>query len=157
MGNHGTISAGEIQVMSAGSGIYHSEFNGSKTEELSLLQIWVFSDKRNVEPRYEQISIRDLEKHNELYLIISPNPEDDGMWIHQKAWFHLGNLSAGWEGGYTSKGQNSGVYFFVIEGAVQVNGIDLDKRDGVGISETESFEIKASADSKILLMEVPVN
>lgn len=157
MGNHGTISAGEIQVMSAGSGIYHSEFNGSKTEELSLLQIWVFSDKRNVEPRYEQISIRDLEKQNELYQIISPNPEDDGMWIHQKAWFHLGNLSAGWEGTYTAKGQNSGVYFFVIEGAVQVNGIELDKRDGVGISETQSFEIKASADSKILLMEVPVN
>jgi redox-sensitive bicupin YhaK (pirin superfamily) len=157
MGNHGTISAGEIQVMSAGSGIYHSEFNGSKTEELSLLQIWVFSDKRNVEPRYEQISIRDLEKHNELYQIISPNPEDDGMWIHQKAWFHLGNLSADWEGTYTSKSQNSGVYFFVIEGAVQVNGIELDKRDGIGISETQSFEIKASADSKILLMEVPVN
>jgi quercetin 2,3-dioxygenase len=157
MGNHGTISAGEIQVMSAGSGIYHSEFNGSKTEELSLLQIWVFADKRNVEPRYEQISIRSLEKTNELYQIISPNPNDDGMWIHQKAWFNLGNLSAGWEGVYASKGQNSGVYFFVIEGSVRVNGIELDKRDGAGISEIQSFEIKASTDSKILIMEVPVN
>lgn len=156
MGNHGTISAGEIQVMSAGTGVFHSEFNGDKSIPLELFQIWVFPNERNVAPRYEQISIKDLEKKNEFYQIVSPNPNDEGMWIHQQAWFHLGDLSAGWEGSYTLKGKDSGVYVFVIEGNAVVEGIELNRRDGLGISETEKFNIKVNADSKLLLMEVPM-
>lgn len=156
MGNHGIISAGEIQVMSAGTGVFHSEFNGDKTIPLELFQIWVIPDKRNVSPRYEQVSIKEIEKQNEFYQIVSPNPDDEGMWIHQQAWFHLGDLAAGWEGSYHLKATNTGVYVFVIEGNATVNGIDLHRRDGIGISETDTLEFKTNAQSKILLMEVPV-
>lgn len=157
MGNHGTITAGEIQVMSAGTGIFHSEFNGDKTSPLELFQIWVFPNKRNVTPRYEQISITDLAKKDELYQIISPNPDDQGMWIHQQAWFHLGDLSAGREGSYQLKNPQSGVYFFIIEGDVTVEGIELRRRDGIGVSETSNINFKTSSESKVLLMEVPMN
>lgn len=157
MGNQGTISAGEIQVMSAGTGIFHSEYNAHKSSPLELLQIWLFPNERNVTPRYEQISITDLEKQNQLFQIISPNPEDVGLWIHQQAWFHLGNLSEGQEVSYTNKGKNSGVYLFVIEGNAWVDDVELNRRDGIGITETDKILIKASADTKILLMEVPLS
>ncbi len=156
MGNHGTISAGEIQVMSAGTGIFHSEFNHEKEIPLELFQIWVIPNKRNVTPRYEQISITDLAKKNELYQIVSPNPDDQGMWIHQQAWFHLGDLSVGWEGSYTLKNPQTGVYVLVIEGDVTVEGVQLNRRDGIGISETSSISFKTTSDSKVLLMEVPL-
>ncbi len=156
MGNHGTISAGEIQVMSAGTGIFHSEFNHEKEIPLELFQIWVIPNKRNVTPRYEQISIADLAKKNELYQIVSPNSEDQGMWIHQQAWFHLGDLSAGWEGSYSLKSQQSGLYLLVIEGNATVAGTELNRRDGIGIWETDKVDIKVNSDSKLLLMEVPM-
>ena len=156
MGNHGTITAGEIQVMSAGSGIYHSEFNGDKTEPLSLLQIWVFSDKRNVTPRYDQISLADIAKENELYQILSPSADDQGVWIHQQAWFMLGNFTAEWEGIYQLHRPESGVYVFVIEGEATVSGNQLSRRDGIGISEVANIQVKATADTRILIMEIPV-
>ena len=92
MGNKGVINAGEIQVMSAGTGIFHSEYNANKDKELELLQIWVFSDKKNVTPRYQQMSLADLQKPNELYQILSPDYEGTGVWIHQQAWFQLDDL-----------------------------------------------------------------
>lgn len=156
MGNHGIISAGEIQVMSAGTGVFHSEFNGNANEPLELFQIWVIPNKRNVTPRYEQMSIADLAKKDELYQIVSPNPNDAGMWINQQAWFSMGDLSNGWEGSYQLKVKTSGVYAFVIEGSVEIAGIALNKRDGLGITETENFDIKATSDARILLMEVPM-
>lgn len=156
MGNHGTISVGEIQVMSAGTGIFHSEFNHEKETALELFQIWVIPNKRNVAPRYEQISIRDLEKKDAFYQIVSPDKDDDGMWIHQQAWFHLGDLSAGWEGSYSLKGTGTGVYVFVIEGSATVNGVELQRRDGVGITETDTLDFKVATESKLLLMEVPM-
>jgi hypothetical protein len=156
MGNHGTISAGEIQVMSAGTGIYHSEFNGDKTMPLSLLQIWIFSDKKNVTPRYQQISLSEIEKQNELYQILSPLADDEGVWIHQQAWFSLGNFTAEWEGSYQLHRPESGVYVFVIEGEVTVSGTQLSTRDGIGISEVADIQVKASADTRILIMEIPV-
>ncbi len=156
MGNHGTITAGEIQVMSAGTGVFHSEFNGSEHEALELFQIWVIPNKRNVTPRYEQMSIAELAKKDTLYQIVSPNPDDAGMWINQDAWFSMGDLSAGWQGNYELKTKTSGVYAFVIEGSVEIAGTSLDKRDGLGIVDTESFDIKASSDARILLMEVPM-
>ena len=156
MGNHGEIAAGEIQVMSAGTGIFHSEFNRNKNQELQLLQIWVIPNKRNVTPRYDQISLAAVEKPDELYQILSPNPNDQGVWIHQNAWFHLGDLSEGWEGKYELKDKNNGVYFFVIEGDVTVAGQKLSRRDGLGISETAWIEISSEGLSKLLIMEVPM-
>lgn len=156
MGNHGTITAGEIQVMSAGTGIYHSEFNGDKTKPLSLLQIWVFSDKKDVTPRYDQISLSTIEKENELYQILSPSASDQGVWIHQQAWFSLGNFTKEWEGSYQLHRPESGVYIFVIEGEATVSGNKLSRRDGIGISEVSEIEIKATAATRLLIMEIPV-
>jgi len=156
MGNHGEIAAGEIQVMSAGTGIFHSEFNRNKDQELQLLQIWVIPNKRNVTPRYDQISLAAVEKPDELYQILSPNPNDQGVWIHQNAWFHLGDLSEGWKGNYELKDKNNGVYFFVIEGEVTVAGQKLSRRDGLGVSEAPLIEISSEGLSKLLIMEVPM-
>lgn len=157
MGNHGVITTGEIQVMSAGTGIFHSEFNKNKGEEVKFLQIWIYPDKKNVEPRYDQISIAQISKPDELNQILSPNPDDQGVWIHQQAWFHMGDLSAGWKGKYDLKKSGNGVYIFVIEGNVTVANQKLNHRDGFGVHEVESIEITADSPAKILIMEVPMN
>jgi len=156
MGNHGVITTGEIQVMSAGTGIFHSEFNKNKDKETRFLQIWVIPNKRNVTPRYDQISIAELSKPDELSQILSPNPNDQGVWIHQQAWFHIGELSTGWKGNYSLKNKTNGVYFFVIEGDVTVAGQTLKRRDGLGVSETDEIEIIATSDARLLVMEVPM-
>jgi redox-sensitive bicupin YhaK (pirin superfamily) len=154
MGNSGTITAGEVQVMSAGTGIYHSEFNAENNLSLSLLQIWVFPDTKNVTPRYQQISITELEKENELYQILSPSATDQGVWIHQQAWFSLGNFTMEWEGSYKLHKPQLGVYVFVIEGDAVIAGNKLNKSDGIGISEVSEIEIKTFDGTKLLVMEV---
>jgi len=156
MGNHGVISTGEIQVMSAGTGITHSEFNKNKDKEVRFLQIWVFPNKRNVTPRYDQISLTEIEKPDEFNQILSPNPNDQGVWIHQNAWFQLADLSEGWEGKYELKDPKNGVYFFVIEGEVTVVGQKLSRRDGLGVSESDSIKITSNSLSRLLVMEVPM-
>ena len=156
MGNHGVISTGEIQVMSAGTGVFHSEFNKNKDKEAQFLQIWILPNKKNVTPRYDQISIADIAKQDELYQILSPDLNDQGVWIHQDAWFHLGELSEGWKGSYKLKGEKTGVYFFVIEGNVTVAGQMLNLRDGLGVTDTEEIEITADSQAKLLVMEVPM-
>ena len=156
MGNHGIIHHGDIQVMSAGTGIFHSEFNANKEIATQLLQIWVFPDKKNVTPRYDQISLADIAKSNGLYQILSPNANEAGVWIHQQAWFHLGELSEGWTGTYSFKGQNTGVYLFVIEGNITVVGQTLNRRDGIGISETNAIDISTTSQTQLLIMEVPM-
>jgi quercetin 2,3-dioxygenase len=156
MGNHGVITTGEIQVMSAGTGIFHSEYNKNKDKEAQFLQIWVFPNKKNVTPRYDQISLADVEMLNEFYQILSPNPNDQGVWIHQNAWFHLGDLSEGWGGKYELKDKSNGVYFFVIEGNVTIAGQSLNRRDGLGVSETELIDIKTDSFTKLLVMEIPM-
>jgi len=157
MGNSGIIRAGEIQVMSAGTGIQHSEFNANKNKDLKLLQIWVFPNKQNVEPRYDQVSIQDLEKENELFQIVSPNKNDTGVWIHQDAWFHMGNLKKGYKDEYKFKVVNNGVYVFLIDGKVKIGTHILNKRDALAVSETNNLEIEVMEDAHILLMEVPMN
>lgn len=157
MGNATVISKGEIQVMSAGTGIFHSEFNPDPLQVAKFLQIWVFPAVRNTKPRYSQISLEGLAKPDALYQIVSPNPDDDGAWIGQQAWFHLGDLSQGWEGEYAFKGSNHGVYAFVLEGKVTINGITLSRRDGLGVYETNSLHIRSEEASNILLMEVPMD
>lgn len=156
MGNSAVIRAGEIQVMSAGTGVLHSEFNPNKDKEVNLLQIWVFPNKKGVEPRYDQISIQDIETHKGLKLILSPNAEDAGVWIHQNAWFHLGEFDRQTEETYSFKNAGNGLYVFVIEGEVFIKDYELKKRDGLGISETNHVDLKFGAKSKVLLMEVPM-
>ncbi|RXK59666.1 pirin family protein [Lacibacter luteus] len=156
MGNEAVIKQGDIQVMSAGTGIAHSEMNARKDQEVKFLQIWVFPNKRNVEPRYGQITIDESKTKNNLLQILSPDANDEGVWIHQDAWFSLGNLEKGFSAEYKLKSTNNGVYAFVLEGDVTINGEALNKRDGLAISETDTLSIKADTDAKLLLMEVPM-
>ena len=157
MGNSTKLTVGEIQVMSAGTGIFHSEFNPDPAKQAKFLQIWVFPAKRNTTPRYSQISLEGLAKPDTLYQIVSPNADDDGAWIGQQAWFHMGDLSKGWKGEYILKGHNTGVYVFVLEGMVNINGQALGRRDGLGIYETTKLDISSEEPSRILLMEVPMD
>jgi len=157
MGNEGIIRQGDVQVMSAGSGIFHSEFNANKDKPVKLLQIWLLPRDKNVEPRYDQISIRSLHKKDELYQILSPNPADDGVWIHQEAWFYMGDLSEGTDVIYSLKGNHHGLYLFVLEGIVEVAGDVLERRDAIGIINEKELAIRALSDAKVLLMEVPLN
>ena len=156
MGNVTVIREGDVQVMSAGTGVTHSEYNKNKDKPVKFLQIWVFPNKRSVTPRYDQISIKDLSKENEFYQILSPNKEDQGVWIHQDAWFHLGNFEKGKADEYKIKKEGNGVYAFIIDGEVEINGEELDKRDGMGIWDTDTINVKASENARVLLMEVPM-
>ncbi len=156
MGNGAIVKHGDVQVMSAGTGIRHSEFNANDDQDVKLLQIWLFPNKRNVQPRYDQISIKDIEQKNEFYQILSPNADDQGVWIHQDAWFHLGEFDKEICTNYKINKSGNGVYAFVIEGTAEIAGQALEKRDGFGIWNVKDFEIKATKKSRILLMEVPM-
>ena len=156
MGNSTVIKEGDVQVMSAGTGVAHSEYNKNKDEKVKFLQIWVIPNKQNVSPRYDQISIEDIKTENEFYQILSPNPDDQGVWVHQDAWFHLGDFDSGTTGTYNLKKEGNGSYLFVLEGTVEVNGQTLEHRDGYGIWEAKGFELKANSASKVLVMEVPM-
>lgn len=156
IGNTAVIKEGDVQVMSAGTGIYHSEQNKNKDKQVKFLQIWMFPNKKNVTPRYDQISIRDIAEENKFYQVLSPNPDDQGVWIHQDAWFSLGNFQKGCSDEYKIQKNGNGVYLFVLEGAVEVNGNQLDKRDGMGLWDTASVNVTASEDARVLLMDVPM-
>jgi redox-sensitive bicupin YhaK (pirin superfamily) len=156
MGNVTVIREGDLQVMSAGTGIYHSEYNKNSDREVKLLQIWLFPDKKGVEPRYDQITLDRETLHNRMVQVLSPNPDDDGVWIHQNAWFHLCRLDQGAGITYTLKDPANGVYIFAIEGSADVNGILMEKRDGLGIEEVGELKVKASSDAYLLIMEVPM-
>lgn len=156
MGNTGIISKGEVQVMSAGTGIQHSEKNKNAKEPLKLLQIWLFPDKKNVEPRYDQKAFDLTATKNSLLNIVSPMGSAEGLNIHQNAWFHLGKLDKDIHLTYELKDKQNGVYAFLIDGEVTINGEKLEKRDAVGITGSDKLEIKAGEDAELLLMEVPV-
>lgn len=156
MGNVATIKQGDVQAMSAGTGVYHSEYNKQSDQEVRFLQIWIFPNKRNVEPRYDQISIQDTIEKNQFSQILSPNPNDAGVWINQNAWFQMGELDKGVEASYGIKDKGNGVYAFVLEGEVSINGQALGKRDGFGVWDTDQISVKADTDAKVLLMDVPM-
>ena len=156
MGNVATIKAGEVQAMSAGTGVYHSEYNKNKDEQVKFLQIWLFPNKKNVTPRYDQISIENADEKNEFIQVLSPNKDDAGVWIHQNAWFHIGNLASGFETEYELKDKSNGVYAFVLDGDVTIDGQALNARDGFGVWETEKIAVKADSDARVLFMEVPM-
>ncbi|TGD83221.1 pirin family protein [Hymenobacter wooponensis] len=156
-GNYGIIRHGDVQVMSAGTGIAHSEKNHSQTEEVKFLQIWVFPNKRNVQPRYDQQTFDAADRHNRFQQVLSPNADDAGVWIHQDAWFHLADFDAGFEAEYQVKKPGNGVYVFVLEGDATVAGQALHRRDGFGIWDTASFSVKGDSATRLLLMEVPMD
>ncbi|MGZ5285032.1 MAG: pirin family protein [Kaistella sp.] len=156
MGTSAVIRNGEIQVMSAGTGVQHSEYNKNKDELVKFLQIWVIPNKMNVTPRYDQISIKENEKLNDYQQILSPNPDDEGVWIHQNAWFNLAKFEKGNAKDYQLHLSGNGVYVFVLKGSAKIGDQILATRDGFGIWETENFTLEALEDSEILLMEVPM-
>lgn len=157
MGNAETIKTGDVQVMSAGTGIRHSEFNPNSDQQTKLFQIWLFPRTKNVEPRYQQITLDVSEQKNNFAQILSPNNDDEGVWIHQDAWFHLADFDKGFSKIYQIKKAGNGIYVFIISGTIKVDGQELETRDGLGITAFETLEIKASSDAKFLLMEIPMN
>lgn len=158
MGNQETVRFGEVQVMSAGTGIQHSEMNASETEEAKTLQLWIFPEKDNVTPRYDQKGF-DLEaSKNSFVTVVSPEDKNDGnaLWIYQQAFLSLGIFEAGTTITYDLKIPENGVYLFLIEGEVEINNETIRERDAYGIVEFENFEIKTNKQSKILVIEVPM-
>ncbi|NDW09760.1 pirin family protein [Dysgonomonas sp. 520] len=157
MGNGGIIHEGEVQVMSAGTGVLHSEFNAYHDKPVNFFQIWVFPNKNDVKPRYEQKKMDFPEHRNKLSEIVTPTPTDHSLWIHQNAWFNIGMFDKNVSIDYALKDKGNGVFVMVIEGKFNVSGTELDKRDAIGIWETDSINLKAlSDDAQILLIEVPM-
>ena len=155
-GGEGIIQAGDIQIMSAGTGVQHSEANASATEDVTLFQVWIFPKERNIKPRYDQKTFDVNERANKWQTVVSPIETDNALWINQDAKFSLTNLDAGKEITYTNGFKNNGVFLVVINGIVEVNGQQLNKRDALGISESESFTITSAANAELLAIEVPM-
>lgn len=157
MGNIGVIHPNEIQAMSAGSGVMHSEYNHSKTEEANLLQIWVFPKEKDIAPRYEQLKFTEVDKNEKFKTIVSPVKSGNTMWINQDAYFSIGKFKSGTSTSYTIQHKGNGAYVFVIEGACTINSQQLEKRDAIGFWETDTFEIDILNESEILIIDVPMN
>lgn len=157
MGNTTVIKQGDVQVMSAGTGVFHSEYNKNADKEVRFLQIWMFPKVKGVQPRYDQITLNGQMKPNQFNQILSPDPNDQGVWVHQDAWFHIGDFAAGKKATYNLKRSGNGVYAFVLEGEVTISNQQLGKRDGFGMWDLDSFEMTVSKDAKVLLMEVPMS
>ncbi len=145
----------DVQIMSAGSGIAHSETNANHDKEVKFLQIWVFPKEKNIEPRYQQKSFKPEDRLNQVLTVVAPDDEN-AVWINQDAWFSLANLEAGVEKTYEIKRKENGVYAFIIGGQVTINGEQLDARDGLGIWETETIHITANSNAEVLLIDVPM-
>jgi redox-sensitive bicupin YhaK (pirin superfamily) len=155
-GGQGIIKAGDIQIMSAGTGVQHSEANASATEPVTLFQVWVFPKERNIKPRYDQKTFDIGARINKWQVVVSPRIEDSALWINQDARFSLTKLEAGKELNYTNAFAGNGVFLVVINGAVKINGQQLNKRDAMGIADADSFSITADEDAELLAIEVPM-
>jgi redox-sensitive bicupin YhaK (pirin superfamily) len=157
MGHIEVLRPGEIQIMSAGSGLRHSEYNHSKTELVNLLQIWVFPGVKDIEPRYDQRVFDDEGKKNKFQTLVSPDKENkDTMWINQNAYFSLAKIENGKEINYNINSEGNGVYIFIIEGQISIDGQVFDKRDGIGIEKSDSISITAGKESYVLAIEIPM-
>jgi len=156
MGTVSVIKHGDIQVMSAGSGITHSEYNKNRDRRVKFLQIWVIPNKRDVKPRYDQITLNIADRHNKFQQILSPNPDDEGVWIYQNAWFHLAHFDQGFGADYEIKARGNGVYVFVLSGNIAIGDQKLNARDGFGIWDIERFSVNADSEAEFLMMEVPM-
>lgn len=156
MGNSAVIKTGDIQVMSAGTGVEHSEFNPNAALRTKLFQIWLFPKYRDVAPRYQQITLDKTLQKNNFAQILSPNQDDEGVWIHQDAWFYLSDFDADFSKKLALKKTGNGFYIMNIEGEIEVNGTRLSRRDALGLWETLEIEIKAITEAKFLVMEIPM-
>ena len=156
-GGQGIIQAGDVQIMSAGTGVEHSEANASATEPVTLFQVWVFPKERNIKPRYDQRNYASADRVNNWQFIVSPREADKALWINQDARFALTNLDAGKELTYTNAFKGNGVFLVVINGTVNINDLQLNQRDALGIYDTESFTVTASKDAELLAIEIPMN
>lgn len=157
MGNTTIIQSGEVQVMSAGTGIRHSEFNARKDSEVKAFQIWLFPKYKNVEPRYDQIKLDVTKRKNKFQQILSPSAQDDGVWIYQDAWFHMADIDKNRTLDYTCKKAGNGMYIMVVKGSAQIEGQTLGRRDAIGIWSTSKISVKSlSEDTQILVLDVPM-
>jgi quercetin 2,3-dioxygenase len=156
MGNVTVIKNCDIQIMSAGSGITHSEYNKNKDSKVKFLQIWIIPNQRNATPRYDQITLDVNDRHNKLQQILSPNANDEGVWIHQNAWFHLAKFDKDFSTEYNLKSKGNGLYIFDLKGDIKVNEQAMSTRDGFGIWDIDAVKISAETDAEFLLMEVPM-
>lgn len=155
-GGQGIIRAGDIQIMSAGSGVQHSEFNASATEPVTLFQVWLFPKEKDIKPRYDQRTFDTEERKDKWQIIVSPREEDRALWINQDARFALTNMSEGSSLSYTNAFPGNGVFLVVISGEAEVSGQMLKRRDAMGISETDSFSVTATENAELLVIEVPM-
>jgi Pirin-related protein len=155
-GTDGIIKTGDVQIMSAGSGIRHSEFNASKTEEVNFLQLWVIPKEENIKPRYEQKAFNVADRNNKWQIVVSPDEKDGSVWINQDAVFSLSHVEKDSSLTYKNKFSGNGVYLFVLEGEAEVNGETLQRRDAIEIAEADEFEIKAKTSADLLAVEVPM-
>lgn len=156
MGNTTVIRQNDVQIMSAGTGVRHSEYNKNKDKQVNFLQIWVFPKLKNIPPRYDQKTFDIAKRRNQLQEIVSPQPNSDGVQINQDAWFYLTNLDKNFSTPVHINKSGNGCYLFVIDGEVEVENEKLAKRDGMGIWETDNFYIRAITDCELLLLEVPM-
>jgi redox-sensitive bicupin YhaK (pirin superfamily) len=156
LGSRHVITAGEVQVMSAGSGLTHSEYNNSDLEDVNFLQIWVFPEQKNIPPRYGQQRFDQAARHNRFQTLVSPARESDAIWINQQAWFSMVDLDAGASLSYQKHQPKSGIYFFVISGQLEIAGQLLERRDGLGLSAAGEVDIRANSQAELLCIEVPM-
>ncbi|MCW2120223.1 pirin family protein [Flavobacterium sp. 7A] len=156
MGTSSIIKSGDVQVMSAGSGIQHSEFNPNTDQQTKLFQIWLFPNKQEVTPRYQQITLDQSKQKNNFAQILSPNADDEGIWIHQDAWFFMADFDADFSKTYSIKKAGNGVYLIVISGSITVYGQELNTKDAIGITDFETLDIKAQTAARFLIMDIPM-
>ena len=156
-GREKVINQGDVQIMSAGSGIQHSEINNSKTEDVKFLQIWILPKEKDIEPRYEQKSFSEEDKSNRFLSVVSPEKDAGSVWINQDAYFSLANLDTGSNIDYKLKSKTHGVYLFVLEGEIEVADHNLKERDALGVYEVEKLNILAKTNTKLLVIEVPMS
>ena len=154
-GNSGLIKKGEVQIMSAGSWIAHSEMNASKTEGVKFLQIWVQPKKRGIKPRYEQKAFNHADRKNKIATVVSPDGRDGSVTINQDAFFSLTDIQSAVSVEYSRKLNGNGVYVFVLSGEVELDGKNFKARDGIAIAQFDAIKLKALSDSEVLLMEIP--
>jgi quercetin 2,3-dioxygenase len=156
LGNEGVIGPNDVQVMSAGTGVVHSEFNPSKEETVNLLQIWVFPNKKGAQPRYDQKTFDPAARKNALQVVVAPDEREGALWINQDAWFSLGELDRGKTLTYHSRLTGNGSYIFVLTGSLEMGGQVVGSRDGLGLTDFEAVDIKALEDAQFLIMDVPM-
>jgi len=154
-GRHEIIKQNDVQIMSAGSGIAHSEMNANKDKEVKFLQVWVFPKEQNITPRYEQKTFKPEDRNNKIKTVVAPD-DIDAVWINQDAWFSLGKMDKDFTTTYSIKNNGNGVYAFVLEGEVTINGEKLSKRDALGVWDTDKIDITANTNAEVLLIDVPM-